>query len=95
MGCRRCGQCCNKAVLILEGHNMALAKNRDVAQWYSHHHCDVKVDSETGDLAIFIPLVCKHLNYDTKSGISHCMIYETRPQICRDYLCEAAEKDNQ
>ena len=32
--------------------------------------------------------VCKHLEHDNRCGI-----YETRPQICRDYTTDACEFD--
>lgn len=75
----------------MEGCSLEQEKYRDLAAWYSHHHCSVKVNEEDGSLAVFIPLVCKHLGYDTKSGMAWCMIYKDRPKICRDYICEAAE----
>lgn len=93
MACRRCGQCCNKALIILSDCKLENPIYRDMARWYSYHHCEVKIDDRDGGMAINIPLVCQHLIYDTKSGMAFCAIYDDRPDICKDYLCEAAERD--
>lgn len=92
MTCRRCGQCCNKAMLIMEGCNLAEEKYQDLARWYTLHHCEVRAEEGTGNMAILIPLVCQQLNFNPETGLAMCLIYQTRPQICRGYLCEAAQK---
>lgn len=65
-----------------------------MARWYSYHHLDVTIDEEGGGMAINIPLVCQYLIYDTGSGMAYCKIYETRPQICREYICESANGED-
>jgi len=42
-------------------------------------------------LGVKMPLVCQHLKYNPKTGVSSCAIYENRPKVCRDFLCEAAK----
>lgn len=91
MSCRRCGQCCNKALIVVDNCKLENPVYRDMARWYSYHHCQVKIDDRTGGMAIIIPLVCQHLEFDPASGTAICLIYDKRPQICRDYICEAAE----
>lgn len=92
MACRRCGQCCNKALLIMDGCNLAQEKMRDLAQWYSYHHCEIRAEEGTGNMSIMIPMVCQHLNFNPETGFAACLIYDKRPQICREYLCEAGAR---
>jgi Fe-S-cluster containining protein len=51
----------------------------DYMRWYLlHDRATVFVDE--GDWYLMVHTVCKHLQPDKRCGI-----YETRPQICRDY----------
>ena len=87
-GCTRCGQCCTCAFIGL--HSIRVDDDpQEFARWLAYHRCDVKgLPTEDGDvLMIRIPMVCKHLAYD-KQGLASCKIYDTRPQICRDHLCD-------
>lgn len=91
MACKRCGQCCMFACVIMEGLKVAEDK-MELGRWFEEHHCKViPVQRDEGTvLGLRIPLICRNLEIDTSSGTAHCMIYETRPQICRDHICEAA-----
>jgi hypothetical protein len=62
--------------------------------WYSYYHCEIRAEEETGNIAIFIPLTCQHLNFNPETGMAVCLIYNDRPQICREYLCEAAKNES-
>jgi Fe-S-cluster containining protein len=59
----------------------------DFVRWYlMHEFASVFVD-ETWYLLVHTP--CKHLQSDNRCGI-----YETRPQICRDYSNKECEYEN-
>lgn len=51
-------------------------------RWYLMHE-GIAVWADQGDWYLEIRTVCKHLEPDGRCGI-----YETRPQICRDYGAE-------
>lgn len=57
-------------------------------RWYLlHQHATVFSEDETWYLLVHTP--CKHLLEDNRCGI-----YETRPQICRDYTTDQCEYDD-
>ena len=57
-------------------------------RWYLlHEYATVFVDEETWYLLVHTP--CKHLEADNRCGI-----YETRPQICRDYSNDNCEYED-
>ena len=93
MACKRCGQCCIYANVIMEGQRMA-EDTQELARWFTDHHITVMPVSRPGGdvLGLRIPLVCQHLEFDTASGTAHCLSYDTRPQLCQDYICQAAKK---
>lgn len=51
----------------------------DYIRWYLVHE-GVAVWVDDGDWYLEVRTVCRHLQHDNTCGI-----YETRPQICRDY----------
>ena len=91
--CRRCGVCCSSAFLALA--NVPADQDREgLARWLSYHGCEpMRYPGENGDvLAVKIPLPCKHLACEPESGKTSCLIYESRPRVCRDYLCDKAKE---
>lgn len=60
----------------------------DFIRWYLlHEHATVFVEDETWYLLVHTS--CKHLQDDFRCGI-----YQTRPQICRDYTTAKCEFDD-
>ena len=59
---------------------MSYVKDDDQAMWFEYH--DIKVVDKKGGKAAILPIPCRYL----KDG--RCLIYENRPQVCRDYNCE-------
>jgi len=55
----------------------------------------VKMGDEPDVLACKVPLICQHLTFNPKTGLSACAIYEDRPPICRNFLCEAARREDE
>lgn len=56
-------------------------------RWYLLHE-RASVFTEDGVWYLLVHTVCKHLQPDNRCGI-----YETRPQICRDYSTKDCEYD--
>ena len=63
-------------------------KDFDYIRWYLLHD-DATVFIEDGDWYLLVHTRCKHLQSDNRCGI-----YETRPQICRDYTIEDCEYED-
>ena len=92
MPCHRCGECCITAFFISSADPDR--DEKELSKWYAYHRCQAyRVPSENGRslMGVKIPLVCAHL--DRVDGQWGCGIYETRPVICRDYLCPAAKEN--
>lgn len=63
-------------------------KDFDYVRWYLlHDRATVFVDD--GDWYLLVHTTCRHLQADHRCGI-----YETRPQICRDYTTDNCEYDD-
>lgn len=93
--CRRCGQCCNLATLVL--HHVKRNKDHmEFARFLSYHHLEtywVKVqDGGPEVLAVKLPLTCEHLSMDEATGLAQCGIYEHRPVICRLHECSYVKR---
>lgn len=63
-------------------------KQFDFMRWFLLHE-KASVFVENGDWYLLVHTPCKHLREDQRCGI-----YETRPQICRDYTTEKCEYDD-
>ncbi len=75
MGCKKCGKCCKITQINL---SVPLTKSeRQVFMFKGGRVYDDRVIFTTP---------CLHLD---NSGL--CLIYENRPQYCKDYLCEEAK----
>ncbi len=76
--CEHCtGYCCRYIALPIDEPDGK--KDFDDIRWYLLHE-GVAVFVEDGEWFINIQTTCRHLQPDYRCGI-----YETRPQICRDY----------
>jgi Fe-S-cluster containining protein len=76
--CEHCvGYCCRHIALPLDEPEER--SDFDDIRWYLLHE-GVTVFVEDGDWYIHVQTTCRHLQPDYRCGI-----YETRPQICRDY----------
>lgn len=79
--CEHCvGYCCRHIALPIETPNEV--SDFDDLRWYVLHE-GVSIFVEDGDWYLYVDTVCRHLQSDFRCGI-----YETRPQICRDYSTE-------
>ena len=82
--CEHCAAaCCRYLAIPLD--RPASARDYDDVRWYLMHE-KVTVFVEEGDWYIQFGTSCKRLGPDNR-----CTIYETRPEICREY--EAGECD--
>lgn len=78
-------KCCRYFALQIE--TPTIERDFDFIRWYLlHDRATVFVDSRKWYLLVHT--TCKHLREDHKCGI-----YETRPQICREYTTDECEFD--
>lgn len=82
--CDHCtAKCCHYFALPID--EPTCRKDFDFIRWYLlHDRATVFVDEETWYLLVHT--TCKHLQDDNRCGI-----YETRPQICREYTTNECE----
>ena len=85
--CEFCtAKCCKYFALPIDTPNEI--KDFDFIRWYLlHQYATVFTEDETWYLLVHTD--CKHLQSDNRCGI-----YETRPQICRDYTTKDCEYDD-
>jgi len=85
--CEYCtAKCCHYIALPID--TPTTKKEYDYIRWYLlHGGATVFVDDDAWYLMVFS--VCKHLQADHRCGI-----YETRPQICRDYSTTKCEYED-
>ena len=76
--CHLCSALCCK-YFALEIDKPTTPQEHDEIRWYLLHQ-NVLVWVSEGDWYLEVQNVCRHLQPDRSCGI-----YETRPQICRDY----------
>jgi Fe-S-cluster containining protein len=91
--CEKCfecrGECCRSVAIELEEPE-DLNEFEDLKWYLFHTGITVYIDKD-GDWYVDVPIKCKHLDDEGK-----CMIYETRPPVCRDYDvddCDNAEDE--
>lgn len=75
MNCKKCGGCCKTLILPL-----GITVDDDSQKWLEYH--GIKVIRGNPISYIEIDAVCSNLKDN------QCSIYEQRPQVCRDYLCD-------
>lgn len=85
--CEYCtAKCCRYFALSID--TPRTATDFDYLRWYLlHDRASLFVEGETWYLLVHT--VCKHLQEDNRCGI-----YETRPQICREYTTDGCEFDD-
>lgn len=82
--CDHCtAKCCHYFALAID--EPVNRRDFDFLRWYLlHDRASVFVEGE--DWYLLVHTTCKHLQDDHRCGI-----YETRPQICRDYTTDECE----
>jgi Fe-S-cluster containining protein len=82
--CEHCtAKCCHYFALNIDAP--VTRRDFDFIRWYLlHDRATVFVEGE--DWYLLVYTTCKHLRDDHRCGI-----YETRPQICRDYTTDECE----
>jgi Fe-S-cluster containining protein len=78
-------KCCKYFALPLD--DPTEVKDFDYIRWYLLHD-RASVFVESGTWYLLVHTTCKHLLPDNRCGI-----YETRPQICREYSTKECEYD--
>ena len=85
--CDHCtAKCCRYFALPIDTPESP--RDFDFIRWYLLHG-QATVFTENEDWYLLVHTVCKHLRDDHRCGI-----YETRPQICREYTTDACEYDD-
>ncbi|HVC97811.1 MAG TPA: YkgJ family cysteine cluster protein [Pirellulales bacterium] len=85
--CNHCtAKCCKYFALPIE--TPTTRQDFDYIRWYLLHG-EATVFIEDGDWYLLVHTRCKHLQSDNRCGI-----YETRPQICRDYTIQDCEYED-
>lgn len=79
-------KCCKYFALPIE--TPTERQDYDFIRWFLLHE-HATVFTEDGTWYILVHTQCKHLRPDNLCGI-----YETRPQICRDYTTDNCEYDD-
>lgn len=79
-------KCCRYFALPIDVPKTA--KDFDYIRWYLLHH-GATVFTEDDDWYLLVHSDCQHLQSDNRCGI-----YNTRPQICREYSTDNCEYDD-
>lgn len=74
--CIRCGDCC-KSVGIWYSKDLDNVLI-DILEWHLYHGGTIIYGKESRMWGVEYPSRCRHLSEDNK-----CMIFETRPHVCR------------
>ena len=95
MACKRCGLCCIHCdILHQEITPESATMLTDRMRWFVLHRCDAQIVSlEDGRKFAMarIPLTCRNLDKN-KDGF-FCKDYKNRPQLCKDFMCDAAKEE--
>jgi len=80
--CQQCGKCC--MTMTFDGGRVT-EEERDTIRWMELHGLKIDYFHRGGRLyyAFTVPMRCQEL--EEKDGRFRCRIYQTRPQMCRDY----------
>lgn len=85
--CDHCeAKCCRYFALPIDAPESR--RDYDFIRWYLLHD-RASVFIEDGTWYLLVHTTCKHLQEDNRCGI-----YETRPQICREYSTDNCEFDD-
>lgn len=80
-GCVRCGKCC----LVF---GMGVTEDDQYRTFNELHGAIYQLDGEH----MLVKLRCQAVGFDYQRR-AHCVVYDERPQLCRNYLCEAAREE--
>lgn len=84
--CDHCtAKCCRYFALPIDAPTTE--RDFDFIRWYLVHE-SASIFTEGDTWYLLVHTKCKHLQADNRCGI-----YETRPQICRDYTTDECEYD--
>lgn len=83
--CQGCSACCRYFSVKINAPDNP--KDLDTAAWYLYHKAKIFLDDE----GWFVQIDADCMNLNQKG---ECMIYATRPNICREYAFEDCEKCN-
>jgi Fe-S-cluster containining protein len=92
MTCKRCGTCC-KSLFFARKDILYDRDEKEIARLAEYHYVKtMKYVAPDGKayLAFKYPLPCIHLKEE--DGVCVCTIYDTRPVICKEYLCKKARE---
>ncbi|WP_146518241.1 YkgJ family cysteine cluster protein [Stieleria varia] len=85
--CEHCtAKCCRYFALPID--EPCSRKDYDYMRWYLLHE-GASIFVEGDQWYLLVHAVCKHLQEDHRCGI-----YETRPEICREYTTDECEFDD-
>ena len=85
--CQYCpAKCCRYFALPIE--TPSKFKDYEFIRWYLLHE-RATIFTEDEDWYLLVHTKCRHLGDDHRCGI-----YETRPQICRDYSTDSCEYED-
>jgi Fe-S-cluster containining protein len=84
MACQRCGECCHEFCIPVPGNDY----NR-YADFFAYHGMKLLRRSPTL-MEVYGKADCVHFQTD-EARVATCGIHETRPPICRDWLCPKCE----
>ena len=84
MACRRCGKCCRN-------YAVPLALDEDCVRFLVYHGLILRSRNADGRIELYGESKCSKLQYD-RDGRYKGAVYETRPAICRAWVCEEARK---
>ena len=86
--CSRCGKCCREIYLSVD---KAYTENGlDHLEWARYHGLNIAYREDSIGRRIWgieLNTPCMHLQ-EEEDGKTSCAIYQTRPQMCRDYTGE-------
>lgn len=86
----KCGLCTNSKCCTYITQQIDTPRSKaefDFLLWQISHQ-NIKIYQDSDGWFLLIEAVCAHLEPD-----GYCGIYETRPQICRDYTNDFCEYD--
>jgi Fe-S-cluster containining protein len=91
--CQRCGECCSHMGLIHQVKEKKSADVYSIRNQYTGELTTVHVETDKAhlfnDRTTFLefPEACPFFRRDPGTGMTHCTVHMTRPEICRDFTC--------
>lgn len=82
--CTGCGQCCSNVLPMTDIEIQRISK---YIKRYNIKECKHFIPSKGPVLDMSCPFL------DTSKGKEKCRIYEIRPQVCRDFICNPQKRE--